>query len=122
MRIPGIKISALTLAAFWLTSHLWQANAADGNIYTAQDIGNPGPPGAVATLANGFNLTAGGSDIGGTSDQFTFNYQTCSGDFDVKVRVEGLDLSDPWAKAGLMARATLTTNSAFAAVFATPSI
>src|SRR6185295_11196739 len=70
----------------------------------------------------GYDITASGSDIGGTSDQFTFNYQQRTGDFDVKVRLQGLTLSDAWAKASLMARETLTATSRLAAVTATPSV
>ena len=66
-------------------------------------------------------VAAAGRDIGGTADQFTFNYQPCSGDFDMSVRLEGLGLSDVWAKARLMAR-TLGYNSRFAAALATPSL
>jgi hypothetical protein len=67
-------------------------------------------------------VTGGGSDIGGTNDQFQFTWQLRSGDFDVKVRIESLGLSDAWAEAGLMVRETLVPGSRFASVMATPSI
>src|SRR5262249_7328464 len=51
-----------------------------------------------------------------------FNYQSLDGDFDVKVRVQGLMPGDPWAKAGLMARENLTGGSRFTAAIATPSV
>src|SRR5208282_3560607 len=63
-----------------------------------------------------------GQDIGGTNDQFDFSCQLRSGDFDKSVRVESLSLTDPMAKAGLMARESLDPASRFAGVFATPSI
>ena len=40
----------------------------------------------------------------------------------MNVRVAGLDLSDVWAKGGLMARESLSQGSRFAAAVATPSI
>jgi len=59
------------------------------------------------------NGAAAGNDIGGSADQFNFEYQACTGDFDVSVRMAGLSPSDVWAKAGLMARETLDAGSRF---------
>src|SRR5713101_8464372 len=81
-----------------------------------QDIGSPAIGGTSSAAAGGYDLTAGGRDIGGTSDQFTFEYEQRSGDFDVKMRLAALSSSDVWAKAGLMAREFLTSTSRFAAV------
>ena len=87
------------------------------------DIGSPAFPGSVvATNNGGFIVTAGGQDIGGLTDGFFLHSQMWSGNFDVKVKVRSLDLTDLWAKAGLMARETLTTNGVYAASFATPSL
>lgn len=90
--------------------------------YIALDVGNPLPASSTVAAGNGFDITAGGSDIGGTTDQFAFNYQTLSGNFDLKVRLEGLSYSDPWTQAGMMARENLDANSKFASVLATPSV
>ena len=90
--------------------------------YTATDIGSPQPAGTVAVAGNGYRITVGGADIGGTNDQLTFNYQVISGDFDMKLRVEGLTGSDAWTKAGWMARESLNANSRFAAALATPGV
>ena len=86
------------------------------------DIGGPAVAGSSTTVAGGFNLTGAGTDIGGTADQFQFTYQPVSGDFDMKVRVASLTLTDPWAKAGLMARENATAGSRYAGTFATPSV
>jgi hypothetical protein len=76
--------------------------------YTSIDIGNPQPPGSVTPSGNGYNVTAGGGDIGSSADRFTFNYQTATvtGDFDLKIRVSSLSQADSWTKAGLMGRAS----------------
>ncbi|HWH71256.1 MAG TPA: lamin tail domain-containing protein, partial [Candidatus Sulfotelmatobacter sp.] len=89
---------------------------------SSQDIGSPAMPSVITAVSNGFNVVAGGNDIGSAADQFNFNYQLCSGDFDVSLRLEGLSPSDVWAKAGLMARETLAAGSRFAAALATPSL
>jgi hypothetical protein len=90
--------------------------------YTPQDIGNSPILSSVTVVSNGLAVTAAGSDIGGSADQFNLEYQTRAGDFDVSVRVAGLTPSDVWAKAGLMARETLATGGRFAASIATPAM
>jgi len=90
--------------------------------YTPVNIGNPAIPGGIVSAGNGYNVSGAGSDIGGTGDQFTFAHQQRAGDFDFKVRVQAVNFRDPWTKASLMARATLDTNSVFAAAVATPLV
>jgi hypothetical protein len=68
--------------------------------------------------AGAFVLSAKGGDVGGSSDAATFGWQTTSGNFDLRVRLTGLDASDAFAAAGLMARSTLASNAPFAGVFA----
>lgn len=91
--------------------------------YIPQEIGNA-PVGSSNALvgANALNLTTSGSGIGGTADECSFDYQLVSGDFDLCARLAGLSPSDPWAKAGLMAREALDPGSRFAAALATPSL
>jgi len=115
MRLKPFLTSIVALLAAHTTVQVASAQ------YTAADVGNLSPAGTVTPSGNGFNITTGGGDIGGTIDQFTFNYQTVTGDFDYKLRVNSLTQADTWTKAGLMARAALATNSAFAATLATPS-
>ena len=90
--------------------------------FDPQDIGNPAISGTLTLASGGYDYSGGGTNLGGTSDQFAFGYTERTGDFDFQVRVQSLSLSDVWAKAGLMARETLTANSRFAAAIATPSI
>ena len=77
----------------------------------AADIGSPAIAGST-NYANGiYQIHAGGADVWGTSDQFHFVYQQASGDLDVRLRVNSITLSAPWAKAGVMIRETLTGGS-----------
>lgn len=89
--------------------------------FSQTTIGNVQPATTVTPVAGGFDITAGGTNIGGASDQFAFNYQQVTGDFDYKVRLASVSLADTWSQAGLMARDTLAANSPFAASVATPS-
>src|SRR5437773_3848021 len=91
--------------------------------FAPQDIGNPALTGSQTRLTNGFfNVAGGGGDIGGVSDQLQFSYQLRTGDFDVKTRLQSVDLADVWTKAGLMAREDLTAGGRFAGAMATPSL
>ncbi len=90
--------------------------------FTPQDIGSPAIVSTVTYTTNGPAITSAGLYIGGASDQFNFDYQLQTGNFDVAVRLAALGLSDLWAEAGLMARVTLNANSAFAAALATPGM
>jgi hypothetical protein len=88
-----------------------------------QDIGNPSAASVVGYAgANGLSVTTSGGVIGTAADQCGFEYQMFTGDFDLSVRLPGLSASDPWAKAGLMARQTLDASSRFAAALTTPSM
>ncbi len=97
----------------------WTFTARD---FAPQDIGSPALAGTPSYPSSGVDITAAGAGLGGTEDQFFFDYKLQIGDFDVKVRVASLGLSDLWARAGIMARASLDDDSDFAAVMATPSI
>jgi hypothetical protein len=90
--------------------------------YVNQDIGNPPLASVVTLLSNGVSVTAAGSDVGGSQDQFSFNFQLRTGNFDLSVCMTGPSPSDVWAKAGLMARETLDAGSRFAASLATPAM
>ncbi len=108
--VPPNTIATNTLASFTVSA------------YTPQDIGNPPIFSSITVVSNGLTVTAAGSDIGGSADQFNFEYQTATGDFDVSVCVAGLSPSDVWAKAGLMARETLDAGGRFTASLATPAM
>jgi len=90
--------------------------------FTPFNIGSASAGCSVTSAPGGFNMAGGGNDFGGTLDNGAFAYQLRTGDFDVRVRIESLDLADAWTEAGLMARESLQAGSRFAAVFATPSL
>lgn len=68
-----------------------------------------------------FTVAASGADIWGTSDAFRYVYTSVSGNFDVSTQVTSLENIDPWTKAGLMIRQSLSASSQHAFVFATPT-
>lgn len=85
------------------------------------DIGTVGIKGS-ATYSNGtFTVKGGGANIAGTSDAFNYVNQFKSGNFTLTAKVNTLDNTNAWAKAGVMARASNAANAAFVAVVVTPS-
>jgi hypothetical protein len=89
--------------------------------FRLRDIGGASVPSTVRFVPAGYDLTAGGTGPDLVSDQLTLGFEERTGDFDLAVRLDAVSLSDVWARAGLMARDGLSTNSPFAAVWATPA-
>lgn len=87
-----------------------------------QDIGTPGIAGSSIHQNGTFTLTGSGADIYYLlNDECQFAYQSLSGDGEIIARIDSIDNTDPWAKAGLMIRETNTNASAkMAAVVVTP--
>ncbi len=130
-----LTVSSMTdRASYTLTANNLTDQAATGNVitnnskavfvasvYNTLAVGNA-TPGNQVPAGNGLNISGGGTDIGGTSDQFQFSYLQRTGDFDVKVRLESLSLAGAWTEAGLVVREDLSPGARAASVVATPSI
>ncbi len=84
-----------------------------------------GYPASVGSFTEGpvgtFTITAGGSNIGGTSDEFHFAYKTLTGPGSITARVDSVLNTHDVAKAGVMIRATLDPDSAHALAVVTPA-
>ena len=89
--------------------------------WSCGDVGGALPLGQDNLNSSGtWNEVAGGGDIWGTADSFHFVDQTLSGDGTVRAQITSQQATDPWAKAGVMLRATTDPASPYYAVFATP--
>jgi hypothetical protein len=66
-------------------------------------------------------MTASGADIWGTADQFHLAYKTLTGAGSIVARVDSVQNTDGWAKAGVMIRETLEPGSKHAFACITPS-
>ncbi|MHC4751849.1 MAG: LamG-like jellyroll fold domain-containing protein, partial [Planctomycetota bacterium] len=71
-------------------------------------------------LDGSYTMTVSGADITGQSDEFHYAYKSLTGLGSIIARVDSVDNTDAWAKAGVMIRETLDPNSAHAMVFVTP--
>ncbi len=91
--------------------------------FVSQTIGSP-TLGTIARIGTGaYDLVGSGTDIGGGTDQFQFAWEKRTNNFDLQVRVDRVTMTDPFVQAGLMARAGLEANAAFAGVFgASPQV
>ena len=85
------------------------------------DIGGPARSGGAAYDDTTFAVAAAGTDVAGTSDQFTYVYALVNGDADVIARVSDVDDVNAWSKAGLMVRQSLAANAGQVSIFATSS-
>jgi len=93
----------------------WTTNGADTLVVNFR-----GNPVAFVEQADGsIVIGAAGTDIWGTVDEFRFVYKDLTGDGSIVARVDSLEETDPWAKAGVMIRDTLDPGSKFAAVYMT---
>lgn len=80
--------------------------------WTSRDIGSTGATGhALGGGDGGFYVRGAGSDIWGSADGFHFAYKTLTGDGEIVARVNTVDYLDPWSKAGLMMRESLSAGS-----------
>jgi len=90
---------------------------------TVTDIGAPLPAGQHLSVANRqIEIYAGGDDVWGTADNFTYVYTPRTNDFDVKVRIDSLlNVGNNWAKAGINVRESIANNSRMVWFYPTPT-
>ena len=84
------------------------------------DLGSVGLTGGAGYSGGRFTVKGAG-DIGSTNDAFNFTSQPFTGDGAIIARVKTQQNTDPWAKAGVMFRETLASNSACALTLLTPA-
>ncbi len=97
--------------------------------WTAEDIAElsiwfRGYPVSVGSFVENpvgtYTMTASGVDIWGPSDEFHYAFKTLNDSGSIIAKVESLDNTNGFAKAGVMIRDSLDTDSTYAAVFVTP--
>lgn len=88
--------------------------------FTSENIGNPTLIGSASYAGAAYTVTAGGTDIFGTSDQFRFMHQPWTGDGRIIARVASLENTHAWAKAGVMVRESMDADARHAGLLLTP--
>ncbi|MHC4569486.1 MAG: LamG domain-containing protein, partial [Planctomycetota bacterium] len=74
----------------------------------------------VEAPAGAFTMTAAGTDISGSTDEFHFAYRTLNGPGTIVAKVNSITDTHAWAKAGVMIRETLAADSKYALACITP--
>ena len=97
-----------------------QTNAFRANNFDALTRINNTQAFAASAAGSQFGMTAGGSDIWDTADQFVFAHKTLTGNFDYKVQGVSLPPVNQWCKMGIMARSDTSAGARNAFVAFTP--
>jgi len=122
--VPNISIQAADQTAYPLENVTLDADllgnanipildASDSAAWISTDIGTVGATGST-TYDSGtgtYTIQASGNDIWGNQDEFHLNYQQLHGDGEIIARVDSLQQSHSWAKAGVMIRESLDVDS-----------
>ena len=90
------------------------------NPYSCSDIGGAQPAGTQAVNGTAITVTGGGGDIWAGSDQFRFVQQSLPDDGSVSAAISAQTATDPWAKAGVMLRASAAADAPYYSAFRTP--
>jgi hypothetical protein len=78
------------------------------------DIGSVGAAGSTSTTNGVYTVRGSGTDIWGTQDEFRFVHGALNGDGEITARVDSLAAINPWTKAGVMIRESLSAGSRYA--------
>jgi len=76
------------------------------------DIGDVGATGSASVSGFDATVSGAGADIWGTVDAFNYDYSTLANDGGMYARVLSLDNTSPFAKAGIMIRASADPSAA----------
>jgi hypothetical protein len=79
--------------------------------WLSTDVGDAAIPGSSANSDGKFAIQASGSDIWNATDGFNYTYQYVVGDFEMVTKVESIEGTHEWAKAGIMARESMNAGS-----------
>jgi hypothetical protein len=79
--------------------------------WLAEDIGNAKIPGSMDSKGNKFIVKGSGADVWGNFDGMLYASRHKSGDCEIYTKIESMENTKPWAKAGIMIRESKSGNS-----------
>lgn len=88
--------------------------------WSNDDVGWPMKSGSAKYIDSKFKVDGGGFDIYWTNDGYHYAYTTLAGDGEIIAKVESLENTNKWAKAGLMMRESSWSGSKNAMALITP--
>jgi hypothetical protein len=80
--------------------------------WSSKDVGAVGVPGSATQVKDTWTIQGAGGNIWGSQDAFHFVYRAVSPPASLVARINDLQNTSPFAKAGIMLRANLNANSA----------
>src|SRR5579862_3501646 len=98
-RSGGLRLSALlplVVVIFLATLHPAKAGLPPG--WSSTNIGVAVSGDSASTNNGAWTISGSGTNIGGTGDQFNFEYQVQNANFDVTVCLASMSLSDLWSQ------------------------
>ncbi len=121
-KMPTLARNVIDVAAV-STLEQWIASLAAGQALPSpwlnRDVGGVTYAGNVSYSNGTFQVGASGHDIWDATDGFHYVYQTLPGDGEIVARVNAVQNTNAWAKAGVMLRQSLTHDSRNTAVLMT---
>ncbi|MCI0498449.1 MAG: hypothetical protein L0Y36_02035 [Planctomycetales bacterium] len=113
LQVSSLKLVGLENDAFTLVSPPVLPLTLDAlpTSWSKQDIGSVGAAGNAVFNGSTITIEGSGVDIWDTLDEFYFVYQTLNGNGQIIARVDSLENTNGYAKAGLMMRNTLSAGS-----------
>ena len=88
--------------------------------WTCTDVGGATPAGDQVLAAGTWTVDGGGGDIWGSADAFHLVGQSMAGDGSMAAEVLSQSPTDPWAKSGIVMRASADPGAPYYGVFVTP--
>jgi hypothetical protein len=88
--------------------------------WQSQDVGLPDLGGSARADNGRWTVQGAGANIWGSEDEFQLTSKVVDGNVTLVARVDNLDASHDWAKAGLMVRAGSGPSAPFAGLYRTP--
>ncbi len=85
-----------------------------------QNIGSVGASGSYTFDAGTYTVRGSGADIWGRNDEFYYVSQSLVGDTEITARIDSIQQTDVWAKAGVMIRESTASNSRHAMMIISP--
>jgi outer membrane protein assembly factor BamB len=88
--------------------------------WTCANVDSAIPPGSNYLVNGVWSILGGGKDIYGTVDEFQYTAESMPGNGTVSAEITSQQDTDPWAKAGIMLRASTDPSAPYYAILATP--